>query len=75
MLNFAESGHSIFRGTSAFERGTMKSKDGGNSSTHFCGDDKTIEVIFRTIISANQLSIYGAVADMCEVSILLSSEV
>ena len=35
-------------------------------STHFCGDDKTVEVVLRTIISVNQLSIYGAVADMCD---------
>ena len=27
---------------------------------------KTIETIFRTIVSANQLSLYGAVAEMCE---------
>ena len=27
---------------------------------------ETIETVSRTIISVNQLSIYGAVADMCE---------
>ena len=73
LINFAESGHPIFRGTSAFERGTLKSKGGGKSSIHFC-DDETIEVLFRTINSANQLSIHGAVADMCEESILLFSD-
>ena len=26
----------------------------------------TIETVFRTIVSANQLSIYGAVSDFCE---------
>ena len=35
-------------------------------SIHFCGDDKIVEVVLRTIISVNQLSIYGAVADMCD---------
>ena len=35
-------------------------------SIHFCGDEKTVEVVLRTIISVNQLSIYGAVADMCD---------
>ena len=30
-------------------------------SIHFCGDDETVEVILRTIISVN-----GAVADMCD---------
>ena len=38
----------------------------GKLSFHFCGDDKTVEVVLRTITSVNQLSIYGAVADMCD---------
>ena len=38
----------------------------GKLSFHFCGDDKTVEVVLRTIISVNQLSIYGTVADMCD---------
>ena len=33
---------------------------------HFCADGDTIETVFRTIISVNQLSIYGAVSDLCE---------
>ena len=33
---------------------------------HFCGDDNTAELILRTILSVSQLSIYGAVADMCD---------
>ena len=32
----------------------------------FCGDDITAELVLRTIMSVNQLSIYGAVADMCD---------
>ena len=44
MLTFAESGHPVFRATSALSRGQRKSKDGGK----------------------NQLSLYGAVAQMCE---------
>ena len=35
-------------------------------SVHFCGDTDTVEVCLRTIISTNQLSVYGAVADMCD---------
>ena len=35
-------------------------------SIHFNGSDDTVEVVFRTNISVNQLSIYGAVADMCD---------
>ena len=44
----------------------LKSKGGGGLSIHFCADEVTIETVFRTIISVNQLSIYGAVSDMCE---------
>ena len=35
-------------------------------SIHFCGDDDTAELVLRTIISVNQLSIDGAVADVCD---------
>ena len=35
-------------------------------SIHFAADQKTIETIFRIIAFANQLSLYGAVANMCE---------
>ena len=34
-------------------------------SSHYCADIVTVELIFRTIISVNQLSIYGAVSDWC----------
>ena len=33
---------------------------------HFCANGDTIETVFRTIISVNQLSIYGALSDVCE---------
>ena len=33
---------------------------------HFTADYPTIETVFRIIISVNQLSIYGAVAAICE---------
>ena len=46
--------------------GTLKSKGGGKLSIRFCADGGTIETVFRTIISVNQLSIYGAVSDLCE---------
>ena len=35
-------------------------------SIHFCADEDTIETVFRTNISVKQLSIYGAVSDLCE---------
>ena len=66
MINFAESGHPVFRATSPLSRGTLKSKGGGKLSIHFCADQGTIETVFRTLVSVNQLNIYGAVSDLCE---------
>ena len=66
MLTFAESGHPVFRATSPLSRGVLKSKGGGKLSIHYCADFATIETVFRTTISVNQLSLYGAVAEMCE---------
>ena len=66
MIKFGESGHPVFRATSALSRGTLKSKGGGKLSIHFCADGNTIETVFRPIISVNQFSIYGAVSDLCE---------
>ena len=65
MLNFAESGHPVFRASSALERGALKSKGRGVKSIHFNGSDDTIELILRTVISVKQLSVYGAVAELC----------
>ena len=66
IIKFGESGHTVFRATSPLSRGTLKSKGGGKLLKHFCADGGTIETVFRTIISGNQLSIYGAVSDLCE---------
>ena len=66
MLTFAESKHPVFRSTSPLSRGVLKSKGGGKLSIHCCADSGTIESVFRTIISVNQLSLHGAVAEMCE---------
>ena len=66
VIKFGESGHPVFRATSPLSRGTLKSKGGGKLSIHFCADEVTIETVFRTIISVNQVSIYGAVSDLCE---------
>ena len=44
----------------------LKCKGGRKLSFHFCADGRTIETVFRTIISVNQLSIHGAVLDVCE---------
>ena len=66
LLEFAESGCPIFRATTPLSRGKLKSKGHRKLSIHFAADLETIETIFRRIVSANQLSLYGAVANMCE---------
>ena len=53
MIKFGESGH-------------LKSKGGRKLSIHLCADGDTTETVFRTIISVNQLSIYGAVSELCD---------
>ena len=66
LVAFAESGCPIFRATSPLSRGQLKSKGHGKLSIHYAADLEKIETIFRIIISVNQLSLYGAVAEMCE---------
>ena len=45
-----------------------KAKDTENcrQSIHYAADLETVETIFRIIVSANQLSLFGAVAEICE---------
>ena len=66
LLEFAESGHPVFRATTPLSRGTLKSKGRGKLSIHFAADQDTIDTIYRIILSVNQLSVYGAVAAICE---------
>ena len=66
LLEFAESAHPIFRATTPLSRGQLKSKGRGKLSTHFTADQDTIDTIHRIILSVNQLSVYGAVAAICE---------
>ena len=66
LLEFADSGHSNFRATSPLSRGRLKSKGHGKLWIHYSADLETIETLFRIIVSANHLSLYGAGAEMCE---------
>ena len=66
LLEFAESGCPIFRATTPLSRGNLKSKGHGKLSIHFAADHQTIETVFRIIVFANQLRLYGAVVNMCE---------
>ena len=45
---------------------SSKAKDTEKQSIHFAADQETSEAVFRIIVSANQLSLYGAVANMLE---------
>ena len=63
MANFSDLSHPIFRASSAFERGESRSEGGSKKSIHFNGSHENIELLLLTVISANQLSIYGA--DLC----------
>ena len=49
---------------SAFSRGIFKQKK-GKTSIHFNGDSMNTELLFQTIHSVNQLSVYGAAANWC----------
>ena len=66
LLEFAESGHPTFRATTPLSRGQLKSKGKGKVSIHFSAEPETINTIYRIILSANQLSIYSAVAAICD---------
>ena len=64
MINSSESGHLFFKPLVGGRE--LKSKDCGKKKTiHYNGSEETVELILRTIISVNQLNIYGAVADLC----------
>ena len=62
LLEFAESGHPIFRATIPLPRGHLKSEGRGKLSIQFTADQDTVDAICRIILSVNQLSVYGAVA-------------
>ena len=65
MTNFSESGHPVFRASNASESEELRSKEGRKKSVHFKGRNENIELLHRTLISANQLSVYGATAGLC----------
>ena len=66
-IKFRESGHPIFRATSPFvPRNAQKQRRWENYQYTSVPMGDTTETIFRTLISVNQLSIYGAVSDFCD---------
>ena len=58
-------GHPIFRATTPPSRSQLKSKGRGKLSIHFTADQDTVDTIYRIILSVNQFSVYGAVANWC----------
>ena len=66
MVNdFENSGHPVFKGTSPLDRGILKKKK-GKDTIHFNGEYSNVDPWYRTVHSANQLCIRGAVTKWCE---------
>ena len=51
------------------QRSTQKQRTWQTLDT-LCIDLETVETIFRIVVSANQLSLYGAVAEICEAVVM-----
>ena len=62
---FQETRHLVVKSASALSRGILRRKNNGDT-THFNADAPNTELLFRTIHSANQLSIHEAVSSWCE---------
>ena len=58
-----ESRHSVFRASSAFERGELDIREYGEKSTRLSDNDRNVELLLRTIKSVNPLSICLFIAD------------
>ena len=63
MLILEESGHPVFRATSALDRGFLKRQICGELSIHYKGDLSNAELLFRTTSSVNPFCVHGAIAD------------
>ena len=62
---FKETDHPVFKSISALSRGFLK-RTNNRDTIHFNADASNTELLFRTIRSANQLSIDGSVSSWCE---------
>ena len=63
--SFEDSRHPVFRTSSALDLGFLKWK-GRTCTIHVSGGHSNADLLFHTIKSANQFSIYGAIADWCD---------
>ena len=57
---------SYFPCNDSIVQGILESKGHGKLSIHFTADQDTVDIIYRIILSVNQLSVYGSVAAICE---------
>ena len=64
MTEFSEISHPIFRASSALERGELQRKGGRKKTIHVNGSEQNVELILCNVMSASQLSICGAGADL-----------
>ena len=65
VVRFRETGDPVFKSISALSRGIQKSNN-NRDTMHFNVNASNTEILFRTIHSSNQLSVYGAVSSWCE---------
>ena len=73
MERFKDTSHPVFKSISALSRGILEKKN-NRDTIHFNADGSNTELLFRTIHSVTQLSIYGAVSNWCEQSGLKEEE-
>ena len=65
-LNFKKSGHPIFRCTCALEEGQLRNKEGGKTTIHFTAYEENVQLLLKVVMSVNQHSLHGAIADMIQ---------
>ena len=65
-LYFEKSGHPSFRCTGALEKGQSRSKEGRKTTIHFTVCEENVQLLLGMVMSVNQLSLHGAVADMIQ---------
>ena len=62
--DFENSRHPVFQGISPLGRGILK-RENNRNTVDFNGEYDNIDLLYRTVHSANQLCIYGAVTKWC----------
>ena len=66
-MKIPESGKQrVAQGSSALQTERFEEQRTMSSEIISSGSDETVDVVLSTIISVNQLSVYGAVADLCK---------